>query len=204
MARRRIVALTVALTLLNGALAALVLLIWHVGQEAVQAPQHLPVRRLTSPDLSVLNAPPRRIVDTAAIQDNALFHSRRSFYQAPPPSQAVPRPDYEFAGTLRLPQGKRVAFVRKKSDQSTRTLHVDDDFDGWRVESIEGDRVVLKHEDERYELASAVANQGLVRAGAAARVAQSNLHILGTPATTRSAPSALSVESVRTYRPPPP
>jgi hypothetical protein len=204
--RSKLATSTSVLTLLNLCLIVLTALTWRLGQGAVLAPQKLSVRRLELPDLSVLDSAPKPTTDTAAIRDNAVFHNRRSFYEAPAPSQATPVPDYDFAGTMGMPQGKRVAFVKRKSDHTNRTLHVGDDLDGWRVESIDIARVVVAHDGQRYELNSAVANQGigLVRGGMAApRVAQSNLHILGAQGTATVRQPHGIAGSVRTYRPPP-
>jgi len=198
---------TIALALLNAGLIALTIEVWRIGQDNVHAPQNLSTRSLSLPNLSVLDAPPMAVVDGATIRDNAVFHSRRSFYEAPTPSQAVAAPDYDFAGTMGLPQGKRVAFVKKKADQSNRTLHVGDDLDGWRVESIDITNMVVEHDGQRYELKSAVATPGLglVRGNAGPRVAQSTLHVLGAQGTAaRVQPPHGSADSVRTYRPPPP
>jgi hypothetical protein len=206
MQSRKVSVVTTALLLLDGGLIALTLLIWHYGQDNVHAPQNLSVRSLALPDLSVLDAHPMAIIDSAAIRDEAVFHNRRSFYQAPAPSQAVPAPDYDFAGTMELPQGKRVPFVKKQSDHSNRTLHVGDDLDGWRVESIEITRVVVTHDEQRYELKAAVVNPapGLVRGSAVPRVAQVNLHVLGAQGSSNARPPHGAADSVRTYRPPPP
>jgi hypothetical protein len=157
------------------------------------------------PDLKVLEIPSAHALDVASIRDNAVFHNTRSFYQAPAPSQAMPTPDYEFAGSMGLPQGKRVAFVRKKADQSNRSLHVGDDLDGWRVQSIEASRVLLVRDDQRFELKAetGLPSAGLVTGTSAPRVAHSGPLILGAPGSNSAATARPMAVEARTYHPPP-
>ncbi len=148
-------AVPVLLALLNAGLAMSCVAIWRVGETRIHATEHLAPHDVSLPDLTVLTPVSVTAVDIAKIRDNAVFYSRRSFYEPPPPSQSIPSPEYDFAGSMDLPQGKRVAFVKAKSDHASRMLHVGDDLDGWRVDGIEPTRVVLVREDHRAELASA-------------------------------------------------
>jgi hypothetical protein len=134
---------TVLLSILSAGLILLLIVIAHWGQERVHQPEHLADRRLAQPDLSVLNPIAAANIDLTAIRDNAVFYTHRAFFQPPTPGQSVPVPEYDFAGSIGLPQGKSLAFVKKKSDKSNRTVHVGDDLDGWRVESIDAQRVVI-------------------------------------------------------------
>jgi hypothetical protein len=145
-------------------------------------------------------------LDIASIRDNAVFHNRRSFYQPPLPSQVIASPEYDLAGIMGLPQGKRVAVVKRKSDHANRTLHVGDDVDGWRVEMIEVDRVVVVREDQRYEFkaTNSIPVQGLLRGASSPRVASSGTHILGAQGAGNPNVPRAGSSSARFYQPPPP
>jgi hypothetical protein len=198
--------ITTLLSALSGALLVLLVLIWHWGQNRVHEPQHLADRNLAPLDLSVLTATPQTNIDVAAIRDNAVFHTQRTFYQ-PPPAQAIAAPEYEFAGSMSLPQGRRVAYVKKKSDQSSRTVHAGDDLDGWRVELIDVSRVVIVRDSQRLEIKSSTAalDSGLVHGAVAPHVAESGVRVIGQgqgPVPLRPSPAQVSV--ARTFVPPPP
>jgi hypothetical protein len=147
--------MTGLLLLLVASLAVGLVHIWHRGERRIKEPETLAHRSLPLPDLSPLQATPPVSVDLLAIRDNAVFYTHRSFYQSPPPGQSVPVPEYEFAGSMALPQGKKVAFVRRKSDKSNKTVHIGDDLDGWRVELIEPGRVVVAKDAQQVEIKSA-------------------------------------------------
>jgi hypothetical protein len=196
---------TILLSALTGGLLMLLVIIWHWGQDRVQAPDHLAARQLAPPDLSVLNAAALPNMDLVAIRDNAVFYARRTFFQPPPPGQNVPVPEYEFAGSIGLPQGKQVAFVKKKSDKSNRTVHVGDDLDGWRVESISAQQVIIVRDHQQIELKSANESQvsGLVHGTVAPYVAQSGTRTIGGSAAATQTPQSVS-RAARTYQPPAP
>jgi hypothetical protein len=196
---------TVLLALTNGSLIVLLGFLWNNGQRRVHEPQNLTVHSLAAPDLAMLNAPAAPSLNVAAIRDQAVFHSRRSFYQPPPPSQIIPTPDYDLAGTMDLPQGKRIAFVKKKSDQSSRTLHIGDDLDGWHVQLIESSRVVVVRDEQTAELkgTGSPSSNGLVRGPASPRVAQTGVRMLGAQGPGHSIASKSAWTEARTYRPPP-
>jgi hypothetical protein len=197
---------TLLLLVLNGGLAALVAFLWDSGQARVREPEHLVVKPLTLPDLADLSSTPLRGVDIAAIRDRAVFHVRRSFYQPPPPSLEIPPPQYELAGTLGLRDGKRVAFVKRKSDQGSLTLHVGEDLDGWHVQDIQPTRVIVVRDSQQSELSQPNAGHdpGIIRGVSTPRIAQSGPRVLsGTgPGIPRMAGTSVSTEA-RTYRPPP-
>lgn len=197
---------TVLLTLLNGGLAVLVSFLWNGGQARVREPANLAVSPLTLPDLADLNSTSMRGVDVAAIRDQALFHAHRSFYRPPQPSLEIPPPEYVLAGTMGLQDGKRVAFVKKRADQSTRTIHVGDDLDGWRVQLVETARVVVARDAQSAELLDARGDlaHGLIRGASSPRVTETGLRVLGGTASGTSHTSVSSVSAeARTYRPPP-
>jgi hypothetical protein len=196
---------TVLLATLSSSLLVLLIVIWRWGQERVHAPEHLSARHLAPPDLSVLNAIAAPTVDVAAIRDNAVFYAHRVFFKAPQPGQSIPAPEYDFAGSIGLPQGKRVAFVKRKSDKSNRTIHVGDDLDGWHVESIDAQRVVIVRDDQRVELKSASdsSGSGLVRGTVTPYVAQSGMRTIGGGTAEVHPPQAVT-HAARIYQPPPP
>jgi hypothetical protein len=215
---------TVLLFLLNAGLLVLVSFLWRDGERRVAEPAGLAVTPLEQPDLALLNSVPMPGVEVATIRDQAVFYVRRSFYRPPPPSMEVAPPEYVLSGTMGLQEGKRVAFVKRKSDQSSRTLHVGDDLDGWRVDRVETARVVLVHDTQTSEVVDTRAGgltPGLLHGSAsspAASVVQTGPRVLGGVGGVGSAvgvgiggiasglsrPPVSSVSAqARTYRPPP-
>jgi hypothetical protein len=147
-----------------------------------------------------------RSVEVGTIRDQAVFYATRSFYQPPATPVEIPPPDYEMAGTLRLTDGKRIAFVRKKADRSSRTLHLGDDLEGWRVEAIEPDRIVIARNEQNAELRSnSVASaSGLIRGSNSPRIAQTGVRVLSATGSGASIGRAQSTSSeARIYHPPP-
>jgi hypothetical protein len=196
---------TILLALTSGSLSILLAFLWNNGQRSVHEPQNLPVHTLAAPDLTILSAPTPPSINVAAIRDQAVFHSRRSFYQPPLPLQIIPTPDYDLAGTMDLPQGKRIAFVKKKSDQSSRTLHIGDDLDGWHVQLIESSRVVVVRDEQTAELkgTDSPSSNGLVRGPAGPRVAQTGLRMPDAQGHAHSIAAKTAPIGARTYQPPP-
>jgi len=169
------------LAILNLGLSLLFLRIWTHGQARVRAPERMEVTPLALPDLGPLDSSPMRSVEVAAIRDQSLFYATRSFYQPPAKPQDLPAPNYELAGTMRLPGGKRVAFVRSKVDQSSRAVHVGDSLEGWIIATIEPERVALTQLEQTLELASAkpLRAPGLVRSSPPVRTGQTGIRKLG-------------------------
>lgn len=194
----------VLLGVFNLALATAAVMIWRVGETRVHEPEHMAAHNVSLPDLTVLTPVTAAGIDVAAIRDNSVFYTRRSFYEPPPPSQSIPSPEYDFAGSMDLPQGKRVAFVKAKSDHASRMLHLGDDLDGWRVEGIEPTRLLLVRDDHQTELVSTTAAPmtGLIHGFPVAHPVQTTPHVLGVEATTFPL-SPRQITTARTYRPPP-
>jgi hypothetical protein len=195
---------TVLLSVLSGSLLVLLVIIARWGETRVHAPEHVSARHLAEPDLSLLNPSAAANVDVTAIRENAVFYSHRAFFQPPPPGESIPVPEYDFAGSMGLPQGKRLAFVKRKSDRSNRTVHVGDDLDGWHVESIDAQRVVIVKDGKQIELKSAneSGGSGLVRGTVTPYVAESGLKaIVGNTAAVH--PPQAASHAARTYQPPP-
>jgi hypothetical protein len=205
MLKQKIRITTVLLSIVSAGLIVLLVVVARWGQERVHQPEHLADRHLAQPDLSVLNPNAAPNIDLVAVRDNAVFYAHRAFFQPPPPGQSIPVPEYNFAGSIGLPQGKRLAFVQKKSDKSSRTVHVGDDLDGWRVESIDAQRVVIARDTQKMELKSANESpgSGLVHGTVTSYVAQSGLRTIGGGTPAVHPPQAVT-HAARTYQPPPP
>jgi hypothetical protein len=195
---------TLLLSFLSAGLILLLIAIGHWGQDRVHQPEHLADRHISQPDLSVLNPTAAPTIDLTAIRDNAVFYTHRAFFQPNLPEQSIAVPEYDFAGSIGLPQGKRVAFVKKKSDKSNRTVHVGDDLDGWRVESIDAQRVVIVKDTQKVELKSATESpgSGLVHGTVTPFVAQSGMRTIGGDTAAVHAPQVVT-HAARTYQPPP-
>jgi hypothetical protein len=186
------------LVAVNVAMACIVTLVWKRGEERVVEPDNMRVPVLELPDLSAMNSIPMVSVDVIGIREQAVFYSSRTFYVPPTAPVLVPPPDYEFNGTLRLPEGKRTAFVKRRGDSVSRVLHVGDDLDGWHVHGIEADRVALDLDGRTAELTSTRGGSftpGLIRTTSAVRPAG----ISGLQSATQSAGT-----EARFYRPPSP
>jgi hypothetical protein len=190
------------LVLLNLGLIISGYLLWSRGQHLVQEPSRLPPPNLQSLDLAELNSTPVPSVDVTNIREHAVLYTSRSFFKPAPPAVVATPPDYEITGILKLFDGKRIAFVRSKADHSTRTLHVGDDLDGWRINVIDQDHIGLNQAEQSTELrvtTAAPASPGLIRGQSVPQVASSGLHILGSAGMIPSQSAGRS----RNYRPPP-
>jgi hypothetical protein len=191
---------------LNAGLALLVVATWSRGQMRVTEPERLVVLPSTLPDLAPLNSTPMRSVEVETIRDQALFYTSRSFYQPPPRPVELPPPNYEFAGTLRLANGKRLAFLRSRADQTGHTVHVGDDLDGWKVQTVEPDKIVLRRDEQTLDLLGSkqVRSSGLVHGPTAAKTAQTGIRVLGSGAGggVSAHTSGMSTQP-RPFQPPP-
>jgi hypothetical protein len=200
---------TVLLVLLNVGLSACAALLWSKGQARVAEPERLNVPPLALPDLTVLDSVPMPSVDVTTIREQAAFYASRAFYRPPAAPAEIPMPQYEMAGTLRLADGKRIAFVRSKADRASRTLHVGDDLEGWRVQAIEPERIVLQRSEQTAELGSGrtTSTAGLIRGGMSVpRTAQTGIRVLGggvAGAAALQTPTQGGAREARLYRPPP-
>jgi hypothetical protein len=202
---KRVRITTAFLVLLNAALAASVVLLWIRGQQRVSEPDHLNIPPLSLPDLAALNSVQMASVDVNTIRDQSAFYTNRVFYRPPAVSVEVAAPDYEMAGTLGLAPGKRVAFVKKRADHTSKTLHVGDDLEGWRVTAIEPDRVILVLNEQMAELRNGAGGgiaSGLIRGPTAPHIAQTGIRVLGTTGATQLG-STTGSHDARIYRPPP-
>jgi hypothetical protein len=196
---------TVSLVAVNIGLLVTTILLWRHGEQRIQEPVHLAIPTLPPPDLAFLQSAGPPAVDVAGIREAAVFHARRTFYQPPPPSQALPPPDYQLAGVMGLSKDKRVAFLKKNADHSSRTIHLGDDVDGWRVEGIELARVTFIHDTQHAEIHSNTPiSPGLIRGPVGPRVVSTGPRTLGGSGASGVSFNTTPSAEARIYRPPPP
>ena len=99
--------------------------------------------------------PPTLHADFAGLVSRTPFYATRRLYvipskpEAPPP----PVPKYVFGGSVIRPHGPAVALLNNPSNGSALRVTAGKDLDGWRVETVEASRVVLRYENERAEIA---------------------------------------------------
>jgi hypothetical protein len=201
---------TLALAALNAGLFICILIVAFGGTRASEL---LATPAVASAPLDIKLGTAPAPTDLAAIQDKPLMHASRAFYSAPAPDaapQAPPLPDYRLAGSFLAPKRTPVALLARPQGGATRRVRAGDDLDGWRVDSIESKRVVLKWQDQTREILSAPSqfNAGLKRvplqrqrvAGAPGSVVP--LGATGTAVSLGGGPSHVS-DPPRLYRPPP-
>ena len=143
---------TAALVLINVlALICVGLRLWK-GTEAARILQ-TPARAVKVPALRV-DLPPL-YTDFRGLADRTPFYASRHLYvqaslaASPPP----PVPKYVFGGAVIRQHGLAVALLNNPASGSTVRVTAGKDLEGWSVESVEASRVVLRHENERAEIA---------------------------------------------------
>ena len=97
------------------------------------------------------------------LRDRALFYASRAFYVAPPPPAAPaapPRPNYMLAGTFVIPHKPTVALLKQGTGTNVVKVKAGDDLEGWHIENVEAARVLLRYQDERFEIARAARESG--------------------------------------------
>jgi hypothetical protein len=198
------------LILLNVALCTVCVLTWKRGEIRIHEPETQAISNLPLPDLGALNSTPMPAVNVGLLTDQALFYSSRSFYKPAAPSVEIPPPAFELAGIMRLADGRRLAFVKGIADHTSRSVHTGDDLDGWKVQAVETDRVVLNHDEQISQLAGPQNghSSGLIRGPSAPRVALTGIQVLSGSATEPRLERPQAVPSVafshaRTFQPPP-
>jgi hypothetical protein len=98
-----------------------------------------------------------------SVRDRSLLYASRAFYVAPPPPTAPaapPRPAYVLAGTFLIPHKPAVALLKRNTGTNVLKVNAGDDLEGWRIEAVEAARVVLRFEDERFEMIRAASESG--------------------------------------------
>lgn len=140
-----------------GALVVVRLLAGTQSDELLATPPRaprLPEMQLEAPALEAQLEP---------LRDRALFYASRAFYVAPPPPPAPtapPKPNYLLAGTFVIPQKHTVALLKQGTGTNVVKVKAGDDLEGWHIESVDAARVVLRHQDERFEIARAARDAG--------------------------------------------
>jgi hypothetical protein len=150
-----------------GALLAVnALLIALIVQRVWQGTQ-VQILLSTAADPATVLLPPVFAADTvtnwAPLQDRALFHASRRYY-VPPPSVstlvAPPRPDYRLSGVMMFPGKLALALLLQNASGMTRKVKAGDELDGWRVQTVETGRLVLRYEQQTLEIVSPASSTG--------------------------------------------
>ena len=143
--------LTLVLSLTIGAIVAAIAQLVVRGTQAEQL-LATPPRQFTATSVNL--DVQRPAVDLEPIRDHTLFYASRAFYVPPPPSPepaTPPRPNYQLAGTFIIPSKPTVALL-KSSGGIPRKVIPGDDLDGWHVQAVESQRVVLDYKGEQIEI----------------------------------------------------
>jgi hypothetical protein len=150
---------TVALALVN------VLLLLGIGLRLWKGTEtesilRTPARVVKAPALH-LDIPPL-YTDFRSLADRAPFYASRHLYvqTSPAVSPALPVPKYVFGGAVIRQHGAAVALLNNATSGVTVRVTAGQDLEGWRVESVEAFRVVLRHEGERAEIVRVAKDQG--------------------------------------------
>lgn len=145
---------TIALVFVNALLVATAgLRLWkgtetdrilHVAAHEVK----VPVLHLESPPL---------YADFTGLADRTPFYASRRLYVVPakPEDPPPPVPKYVFGGAVIRPHGPAVALINNPANGSALRVTPGKDLEGWRVESVERSRVVLRYEDQHAEIGRA-------------------------------------------------
>jgi hypothetical protein len=143
---------TVLLVMVNAlALWACGTRLWH-GSTA-QVILATPPQRIAPPP--TLQDPISRSIDLSSVQSAALFYESRSFYTAPAIPEIKLPPDYRLAGTW-MPQNQLATAVLVHNPSGTRIkAQQGSDIEGWMVESITAQIVMLRYGEQHIEIRTA-------------------------------------------------
>jgi hypothetical protein len=218
---------TTALVFLNALFVTIVGLRLWKGTETdriLQVSAHqvkVPVLHLELPPL---------YADFIGLADRAPFYASRRLYVPPakPEDPPPPVPKYLFGGAVIRPHGPGVALLNNPANGSAVRVIAGNNLEGWRVESIDASRVVLRYEDQRAEIAAAtkragqsVAAEGVSRApvtrsdrvprgggvrvlGNGQTVSRGTLAVPNLPPAASNLPPLAGSGSGSVYIPPPP
>jgi hypothetical protein len=135
-----------------------------------------------------LSDPPSETLDFASIQTAALFYESRGFYTPPVLPPVKPPPSFRLSGTLVIPQQPTVAMLVQSSSGVRLKVRAGDDVEGWTVESIQPQVVIVRYAEQRFEIRSAARAQAfgmqrmpLSSAAPVARPQGSGIRVLGRP-----------------------
>jgi hypothetical protein len=144
--------LTIVLALAS---TGIVLLIAHRAIQGTQAERLLATPPRHYDAISLNLDVPHSAVSLEPIRDHALFYASRAFYVPPPPSAepaTPPKPDYLLAGTFIIPRKPTVALLNSRGTGAVRKVVPGDDLDGWHVQGVEIQRVVLDYKGQQIEI----------------------------------------------------
>jgi len=156
----RISLFTALLAAMAAALGTLILVRLAAGTQAdallatSAKTANIPEMKLQAPALEAQLEP---------LRDHALFYASRAFYVAPPPPAAPaapPRPNYGLAGTFVIPHKHTVALLKQGAGENVVKVRAGEDLEGWHIESVEASRVLLRYQDERFEIARTARDSG--------------------------------------------
>lgn len=143
---------TIALATLTVSLLALIIQRLYTGTE-VQPLLGTAPRIVELPHLDIVDD--RKVVDFSAMREQPLFYASRRYYVAPPPPAAPvspPKPDYRLSGVLIIPGRPAVAVLFQNATGAARKIKAGDDLEGWSVQAVEKNRVVIRYNEETIEL----------------------------------------------------
>lgn len=208
--------LSVLLVIVNVGLAGVIVYVVRRGSgiETILA------AKPRSIDIPVLPAAHTRSgEDWGALQQQAVFHSARRFFEAPTPEENVlPVPNYRLAGVFLLPRKPTVAVLTPTAGGASRRIKAGEDLDGWLVRAVELHKISLEHGVQRAEIVDGrpVAASGLHKTPLNRTAANSGgIRVLGGAsryvgpavagdAMTASMPINRPISEPRLYRPPQP
>lgn len=142
--------LTLSLLAINAGLLALV--VWRLGSGNHTA------RILATPSRTVSLSTPALSVhasqsNLAAIADRPLFHVSRRYVVADPTPATPAAPNCRLVGTFMRPQQPGVALLNCPADGESKKVRPGDEFEGWRVKTVEVRRLVLQFGTHEIEIA---------------------------------------------------
>jgi len=156
---------TAALIAINATVAAIAAVVkW--------APPHpeATLKALQKPEPSVVipaefkEGPP---ITVAALRTSPVFYRSRELIEVEDPAQVLAsRPNYVLSAAMLLPRGKHIAYLKAPGPGSdTIRVQEGDSLQGWRIRTIELQRVVVARNDLTVEILpiTKTTAQGLVR-----------------------------------------
>jgi hypothetical protein len=160
--------------------------------------------RIQAPEVQVPSIPAftgQPALDALVIRDKALFYVSRNWIPPPPPP--IPPPAYQLASVMVLPEGKSIAIVKSNSGGTTLRLHLRDPIEGWSVEDITVDHVLLNYQNQHAEILPVnrpVHVAGLMKPASAAA---NGPRALGNGLARTTSAGSLALGGARLYQPPP-
>lgn len=123
---------------------------------AGETPQNLANKGLANKDLSPQGPAPMPPIETfdEVVERPLFFRSRRppDPDAAPPPEAAAPpKADFVLTGLI-ISGTERLALLRPAGSKTVERVHQGAEIEGWRVEAIHADRVVLKRGETVQEI----------------------------------------------------